>query len=130
MYSLAVRRDFIARHYLIGGDWGPENEPNSHHYLLELQLFGDALDQHGYLCDIVEVEAHLDETIAYYREAMLNDLPEFDGLNPSIEHFSRILAEALDSRIKTSNLTGLKVVLWEHDQAWAAYQIKREPVEM
>ena len=31
MYTLSVKRDFIARHYLIGGDWGPENFPNSHH---------------------------------------------------------------------------------------------------
>ena len=38
MYTLGVRRDFIARHFLIGGDWGPENFSNSHHYVLELQL--------------------------------------------------------------------------------------------
>ena len=56
MYTLAVRRDFIARHFLIGGDWGPENNPNSHHYVLELRLKGQELDQHGYLCDIVDVE--------------------------------------------------------------------------
>ena len=40
MYTLAVRREFIARHFLIGGDWGAENFPNSHHYVLELQLTG------------------------------------------------------------------------------------------
>jgi 6-pyruvoyl-tetrahydropterin synthase len=56
MYTLGVKRDFIARHYLIGGDWGPENNPNSHHYVLELQLEGSELDQHGYLTDIVEVD--------------------------------------------------------------------------
>ena len=128
MYTLAVRRDFIARHCLIGGDWGPENEPNSHHYLLELQLSGHELDRHGYLCDIVEVEKHLDEIVTYYREAMLNDLPEFEGLNPSIEHFARILAEALDGRIQASNLTALKVVLWEHEKAWASYEVERSKV--
>ena len=47
MYTLAVRKDFIARHYLIGGDWGAENLPNSHHYLLELNLSGSVLDIHG-----------------------------------------------------------------------------------
>ena len=51
MYTLGVRRDFIARHFLIGGDWGPENYPNSHHYVLELQLKGKELNQHGYLVD-------------------------------------------------------------------------------
>ena len=55
-YSVTVIRDFIARHYLIGGDWGPENEPNSHHFRLELSLYGDSLDQHNYMVDIVEIE--------------------------------------------------------------------------
>jgi len=125
MYTLGVRRDFIARHFLIGGDWGPENYPNSHHYVLELQLDGSELDQHGYLCDILDVEKHLDEVVNYYREQMLNDKPEFAGLNPSIEHFARILATSLSDRIKAENILGVKVVLWENESAWAAYRVDR-----
>ena len=129
MYTLGVRRDFIARHFLIGGDWGPENYPNSHHYILELQLEGSELDQHGYLCDIVDVEKHLDEIVNYYKEQMLNDKPEFEGLNPSIEHFARILAVSLNERIKEQNISALKVVLWENESAWAAYSVQRLSVE-
>ncbi len=125
MYTLAVRRDFIARHFLIGGDWGPENFPNSHHYILELQLEGKELDQHGYLCDILDVEKNLDEVIGYYREQMLNDKPEFTGLNPSLEHFARILCTSLNERIEAKNITGLRVVLWENDSAWASYSVHR-----
>ncbi|MBN8581498.1 MAG: 6-carboxytetrahydropterin synthase [Anaerolineae bacterium] len=125
MYSLGVRREFIARHFLIGGDWGPENDPNSHHYILVLILEGSELDQHGYLVDIVDVEKHLDDVVNYYKEQMLNDKPEFAGLNPSIEHFARILATTLNKRIKAKNITGVKVVLWEHANAWAAFQIIR-----
>ena len=125
MYTLAVRREFIARHFLIGGDWGPENYPNSHHYILELQLSGPELDQHGYLCDIVDVEKHLDEIVTYYKEQMLNEKPEFEGLNPSIEHFARILATSLNERISASNITALKVVLWENESAWASFSVDR-----
>ncbi len=127
MYTLAVRRDFIARHYLIGGDWGPENFPNSHHYVLELRLRAKELDQHGYLVDIVDVSRHLDELVGYFGEKMLNDLPEFKGLNPSLEHFARILAAALDDRLSAAQLSGLKVILWENESAWAAYDIQRGP---
>jgi 6-pyruvoyltetrahydropterin/6-carboxytetrahydropterin synthase len=126
MYTLGVRRDFIARHFLIGGDWGPENFPNSHHYILELQLKGDQLDQHGYLVDIVDVEKHLGEIVDYYKEQMLNDKPEFAGLNPSIEHFARILATSLSERIKAANISTVKVVLWENELAWAAYKVERQ----
>jgi 6-pyruvoyltetrahydropterin/6-carboxytetrahydropterin synthase len=125
MYTLAVKRTFIARHFLIGGDWGPENFPNSHQYTLELQLTGATLDQHGYMVDIVDVEKHLDETVAYYKEQMLNDLPEFAGLNPSIEHFARILAEQLNAKISAPNVTRLQVRVWENDIAWVSYQLSR-----
>ena len=125
MYTLGVKRDFIARHFLIGGDWGPENSPNSHHYVLELQLEGKELDQHGYLVDIVDVNNHLDEIVSYYREQMLNEKPEFAGLNPSIEQFARILAASLNERIQAANITALKVVLWENESAWAAYEVQR-----
>jgi 6-pyruvoyltetrahydropterin/6-carboxytetrahydropterin synthase len=125
MYTLGVKREFIARHYLIGGDWGPENYPNSHHYVLELQLEGQKLDQHGYLVDIVDVEKHLDEIVNYYKDQMLNDRPEFAGLNPSIENFSRILATSLSDGIQAKNITALKIVLWENESAWAAYRVER-----
>ena len=125
MYELGIKRDFIARHFLIGGDWGPENSPNSHHYVLELQLKGRELDRHGYLVDIVDVEMHLDEIVNYYKDQMLNEKPDFAGLNPSIEHFSRILATSLSERIKAENISEIKVVLWENELAWAAYAVQR-----
>jgi 6-pyruvoyltetrahydropterin/6-carboxytetrahydropterin synthase len=125
MYTLSVRREFIARHFLTGGNWGPENFPNSHHYVLELQLEGRELDRHGYLVDIMDVEKHLDEMTGYYREQMLNEKPEFEGLNPSLEHFARILASGLNERIHAANLTALKVILWENPTAWASFRIER-----
>ncbi|MFH1184190.1 MAG: 6-carboxytetrahydropterin synthase [Chloroflexota bacterium] len=123
MYTLAVRRQFIARHALIGGDWGRENLPNSHRYLVELQLGGTQLDQHGFLVDIVDVERHLDALVDHYSERLLNELPEFEGLNPSLEHFARMLALALDEGIERNSITSLKVVLWEDESAWAAYAV-------
>ena len=125
MYTLGIKRDFIARHFLIGGDWGPENFPNSHHYILELRLEGSELDQHGYLVDIVDVEKHLNEIVNYYKDQMLNEKPEFAGLNPSIENFARILATSLSERIQAENISEIKVVLWESESAWASYKLKR-----
>ncbi len=125
VYTLAVRRDFIARHYLTGGDWGSENLPHSHHYVLELQLEGSRLDGHGFVVDILEVESCLEEVIGRFRDQMLNDRPGFKGLNPSLEHFVRILATDLNDRIEAQNLTGLRVVLWENESAWAAYEVSR-----
>jgi len=122
---VAVRRDFIAQHYLIGGDWGAENHPHSHHYQVELQLQGTQLDKHGYLVDIVDIERHLDELISSYRDQTLNLLPEFSGLNPSIEHFSRILCQQMNNRIQAGNILAITITLWENAIAWASYRLER-----
>ena len=122
MYAVAVRRDFIARHALVGGDWGAENASHAHHYVIEARLSGSHLDRHGYLMDICEVETQLDRLVEYFRDASLNDLPEFESLNPSIEHFARILCRSLAEKIKTDAIKGLSIKIWENEAAWAEYQ--------
>ena len=120
MYTVAVKRQFVARHYLIGGDWGAENKEHSHAYAVEVQLHGETLDAHGYLVDIVEIERQLEARVAHYRDRCLNDLPEFAGLNPSIEHFSRILCQSLAHTLRAGTLSSLTVRLWENEIAWAS----------
>lgn len=122
MYTVAVRRDFVARHFLVGGDWGSENEKHSHHYQVEVQLTGDRLDRLGYLVDIVDIETHLEALVERYRDRTLNELPEFTGLNPSIEHFALIFCESLASRIKAPTLTAMEVKIWEAEIAWASFR--------
>ena len=122
MYTLAVQRDFIAAHYLIGGDWGPENQLHSHHYRVEVILEALQLDRHGYIVDIVDLETNLEELVAYFKDQTLNELSEFKGLNPSIEHFCRIFLEAVAGKIKANNLNALTVKIWENEIAWTSYR--------
>jgi 6-pyruvoyltetrahydropterin/6-carboxytetrahydropterin synthase len=86
---------------------------------------GEALDQHGYLIDILDLEAQLEAVIARYRDKTLNDLPGFAGLNPSLERFCRRLAEELNERLDAPTITALSVKLWENPQTWAAYDLER-----
>ena len=95
MYSIALERQFEAQHYLVGGDWGAENKIHTHQYKVEVRVHGKNLDEHGYLVDIVDLEQALEKVIAYYQGKVLNDLYEFAGLNPSIEHLSHILFQNL-----------------------------------
>jgi 6-pyruvoyltetrahydropterin/6-carboxytetrahydropterin synthase len=122
MNVVAVRRDFIAQHYLIGGDWGAENELHSHHYQVEVRLEGAELDQHGYLVDIVDIEKNLEALVVRFRDCTLNDLAEFEGLNPSIEHFSRIIWSGFTRRLQAVNIQAVTVRLWENEIAWAEYR--------
>ena len=120
MYQLAVTRDFVAQHYLIGGDWGAENFKHSHAYRIEVLLAGPTLDQHGYLVDIVELNRALTDIIVRFRDHTLNDLEPFSGVNPSLERFARVLHGELRARLTAQNLL-LNVKLWENERDWAAY---------
>jgi 6-pyruvoyltetrahydropterin/6-carboxytetrahydropterin synthase len=122
MYSLGVRREFSARHYLVGGDWGDENIEHSHRYRMELVLEALALDRHGFLVDIVEVEGYLEEITALFRGKILNELAAFAGLNPSIERLATVIHAAFRDRLGHLSLAGLAVTIWEDDIAWTSYR--------
>jgi 6-pyruvoyltetrahydropterin/6-carboxytetrahydropterin synthase len=124
MYRVAVRRRFTAFHHLIGGDWGSENQHHSHDYLLEVVCEGVHLDRHEYLFDISVLEKHLAAVVQQYEGKSLNDSPGFEGKNPSIELFARLVAEKLEPALKTQpSLSAFDVVLWEHDLAWASFRV-------
>lgn len=125
MYSVAVSREFVAQHFLIGGDWGPENDWHSHHYRVEVRLDGESLDQHNYLVDIVEIEEALETLVAHFRDKTLNEMPEFNGENPSVELFAQRFATAFSDRISAPNIRIITATLWENEIAWASYRLER-----
>lgn len=122
MYRIGVRREFLAWHFLTVDGAGPEGERHAHRYRLEVALYGRTLNRSGYLADLDAVRAFVEETVARYGDATLNDLPEFAGLNPSLEHFARILGERLIRTADPARIERVRVVLWEGDDAWAGWE--------
>jgi 6-pyruvoyltetrahydropterin/6-carboxytetrahydropterin synthase len=122
-YSVGIVRDFVASHFLFGGDWGRENQRHAHHYRMEVSFAGDELDRHGYLLDIAVVNQHLDRLVERFRDQTLNELPELAGQNPGLEPFARVLADALTRALEPEVLTSLTVKLWENEQAFATYTV-------
>ena len=121
MYSVAVSRNFIAQHFLVGGDWGKENSLHSHFYKVEVNLEGRNLDQHGYLVDIVDIEKNLDQLVNHFTDKTLNSLPVFKNLNPSIENFCRIMWEMYSKSIVTKTIESVTITLWENEIARASF---------
>ena len=122
MYSLGMRREFSARHYLVGGDWGEENIEHPHRYRMELVLEAESLDRHGFLVDIVEGADHLDAVVAHFQDKTLNTLAVFSGLNPSIERLALVLHDAFKERLAHLALDAMTVTIWEDEIAWTSYR--------
>jgi 6-pyruvoyltetrahydropterin/6-carboxytetrahydropterin synthase len=121
-YELRVEQDFIAQHFLTVPNPGPEGDVHSHHFTAEVRFAGPTLNEYGYLVDIDTVTAILDRLENRYRDTLLNDLSEFEGLNPSIEHFARIFGDRIAADLTDPVPTRLTVRLWEDDVAWASHE--------
>lgn len=125
MYTVTVRDAFIAQYYLTVPNAGPEGEPHSREYGVELTFEGPGLDEYGYLFDIDEAKAALGDVKERYTDRLINDLPEFEDTNPSVERFCREIAtrviEAMDLET-TETIETLRVTLHEDETAWAAYE--------
>ncbi|PSP57908.1 6-pyruvoyl tetrahydropterin synthase [Halobacteriales archaeon QH_7_66_36] len=120
-YELTVLRAFIAQHFLTVPDPGPEGEVNSHRFTVELQFAGPELGPFGYLVNIDDVHDVLDDVEDRYHDTLLNDLPEFEGLNPSVEHFARLIGDRVESAFEDPTPTHLTVRVWEDDDSWASH---------
>jgi len=121
MYTISVQRSFTAQHYLIGGDFGSENELHPHEYKAEVRLTGSVLDEHGFLVYIDDVNTQLDKTISAFRDQTLNDFAAFKNLNPSVEHFARIFCHTFLQDLSSNQLTSVTVRIWEYEDTWAEY---------
>ena len=122
MFAVTVVEDFVAQHYLIVPNPGPEGDPHSHHYEVELEFRGSELNQYDYLVDIDDVEAAIDGLLDRYEDTMLNDLPEFEGYNPSVERFAEVVWERVTRRVTDETVEEVAVTVWEDDEAYAAYE--------
>lgn len=121
MYSTTVLTDFVAQHYLTVPNPGPEGEPHSHHFEVELTFRGPELNEYDYLVDIDDAEAALGSLADRYRDELLNDLPEFEGYNPSVERFARVIFERVTGIVTDEAVAELAVTVWEDDTAAATY---------
>lgn len=121
-YELTVTREFIAQHFLTVPDPGPEGEIHSHHFSVEVRFAGPSLNEYGYLLDIDDVNAVLDDLEERYRDTLLNELPEFEGLNPSVERFARLFGDRIETALDDPASMELTVRIWEDESAWASHQ--------
>jgi 6-pyruvoyltetrahydropterin/6-carboxytetrahydropterin synthase len=121
MYATTVMTDFVAQHYLTVPDPGPEGVPHSHHFEVELTFRGSALNEYDYLVDIDDAEAALADLADRYRDSLLNDLPEFEGDNPSVERFARVIFDRVTEAVTDETVSELAVTVWEDETAAATY---------
>ena len=122
MYAVSVSRTVVAQHYLTVPNPGPEGTLHSHQYTVEATFRGPELDEYGYLVDIDAVIDALEAVVDTIRDRTLNELPAFEGRNPSAERLARVIGDRILERLEPATATELVIRIDEDDIASVSHE--------
>jgi 6-pyruvoyltetrahydropterin/6-carboxytetrahydropterin synthase len=121
MYKTSISKKIIASHYLLH-EKGKERINHHHQFRIQVILYGEKLDEHGFLFDIIEIKKILNKILKKFKGETLNDMDEFRGKTPSIENLSKIIWDKFIIQLKKSDISFVEIKIWEGTDNWASYK--------
>ncbi len=123
VYALTVRTSFSAAHRLREYEGNCERL-HGHNWQVEVTVEADALDSRGMALDFRAIKGALGETLAGFDHRYLNEVPPFDGLNPSSENLAQHIFEEMERKV-AAPVRVARVTVWESEDARAEYSRPR-----
>ena len=121
MSELAIPRDFSAAHMLKGYD-GLCSNLHGHNWTVQVFIQAGQLDDIGIAADFTVIKRVLTEILAQFDHKYLNELPEFQGINPTSENIARILYEKLAPAVAKPGIKLDRVRVCESPTSGATYR--------
>jgi 6-pyruvoyltetrahydropterin/6-carboxytetrahydropterin synthase len=122
IYEIFVTTQFAAAHALTGHG-GDCARLHGHNWVIEVAVRCTKLDELGMALDFGALEGGVKEILQGLDHYHLNELPAFQGANPTAENLARFLYLELGrrlnsemisvSRVKVSETKGVGAVYWE-----------------
>jgi 6-pyruvoyl-tetrahydropterin synthase len=129
MYSLTVCDHIMVAHSFRGAEFGPAQRLHGATFAVEAEFRAPALDALHLLVDIGLAKVELRKALDTLDYRNLDGEAQFAGLNTTTEylcaHIHGLLVAALrEGKLgaQSANVTGLKVLLRESPNAWAAFE--------
>ena len=121
MYELDITREFSAAHMLKGYD-GLCSNLHGHNWTVQVFIQAGQLDDIGIAADFTVIKRVLTEILAQFDHKYLNELPEFQGINPTSENIARILYEKLAPAVAKPGIKLDRVRVCESPTSGATYR--------
>ena len=118
MYELSIIDDFASAHYLRKYD-GPCKELHGHTWKVEIIIEAQELNEMGVVIDFRGIKKKLKDFLNNLDHVCLNDLPEFQEINPSTENLARYVFQKFRQECEPFLLK--KVRVWESERASVTY---------
>jgi 6-pyruvoyltetrahydropterin/6-carboxytetrahydropterin synthase len=114
-------QDFSAAHFLREYH-GKCEQLHGHNYRVQVSVGCDELDAEGLVVDFAVLKDAMQAVIGRFDHQLLNDVPPFDKLNPTLELLARHIAEEVARRIDDDRVRVTACRLWETDRNCAHYR--------
>ncbi|MFP4273304.1 MAG: 6-carboxytetrahydropterin synthase QueD [Halothiobacillaceae bacterium] len=120
-YSLRVETDFAAAHSLRGYD-GNCARLHGHNWKVEVEMTGEKLDEVGMLVDFKIMKQAAREVAGRLDHLYLNEVPPFDGINPTAENIAAWFFEQVGALLNRPTARVTAVTIWETERAAVTYR--------
>ncbi|NCO36114.1 MAG: 6-carboxytetrahydropterin synthase QueD [Armatimonadetes bacterium CG2_30_59_28] len=120
MYEITVETHFNAAHFLRDYE-GVCARMHGHNFDVIVTVRGGNLHPNGMLIDFKELKTVVEQRIDVFDHRVVNEVPPFDEMNPTVENFTRWLYEVLSEDLCGKDLTISRVEIRETEKYRAAY---------
>lgn len=125
MYIVSVEAHYDSAHFLRKYR-GKCERLHGHHYVVEVALVAEELNEAGIAFDFVDVKRELRALAERLDHENLNELPPFTEVEPSAENQARYFYDELKRRLPAEmGEAVLYVRVWETPTQWAQYSERR-----
>jgi 6-pyruvoyltetrahydropterin/6-carboxytetrahydropterin synthase len=121
MFRITVEQFMDAAHSLKGYQ-GKCEAVHGHRYRVSATLKAGGQDEIGLSYDFSEVKSRLRDILGRYDHTYLNDIPPFDGVNPSAENIARAVYDELKGKLSGEPVVLECVSVWETPEQGVEYR--------
>jgi 6-pyruvoyltetrahydropterin/6-carboxytetrahydropterin synthase len=121
MFELMIKRSISAAHRL--KEYGGKCENlHGHNWRIDVFIRAKELDETGLALDFRIMKQKTDEVLKELDHTYLNELPCFEGDNPSSERIAQYIFKRLSKLLNDGRARVSKVTAWESDTACASFE--------
>ena len=121
MYELSVDSHFAAAHFLRDYE-GDCARLHGHTWGVTATIEAITLEETGMCIDFKDVSRCIDEIVGRFDHQTLNDLEEFQGVNPTAENLGKLIFELLSEKLDSDNIRVFSVTITESNRYRVTYK--------